>query len=445
MLLVPGKRSKNFASNHTLSYGLHNFIMHSSLASSVAVALGALAAMTTALPTTPSTPLPPSQDPWYTAPSDFESAVPGKVLRLRSAPGNLTTIFSNSSAAYNILYRTTDSTYNASWAVTTLFVPKRTNSSVLLSYQVPYNSANVDSSPSYLLYAPVTPDEALTNNDIQTALGLGWYVNVPDHEGPLASFGLGVQEGHATLDSVRAVLNTGFGLADDVRYALWGYSGGSIASEWAAELQVQYAPELSFAGAALGGLVPNWTSIITEASEEWWSGLLPAALLGITKQYPAAYEYLLSQLKTSGPYNRTGFLTAANQGIAQDFVTYADQPIFEYFINGSASLEAPVILDIIDSNGYMGYHGVPQMPLFIYKATQDEISPVEDTNTLVTRYCDVGANILYERNIVGGHLAEETNGDASAIQWLKGVLEGTYTHDGCTIRNVALNMTDSPL
>lgn len=58
-----------------------------------------------------STPLPPSQDPFYTAPAGFESASPGAILRLRSAPGNLTSIVGNCSAAYNILYRTTDSQY----------------------------------------------------------------------------------------------------------------------------------------------------------------------------------------------------------------------------------------------------------------------------------------------------------------------------------------------
>jgi hypothetical protein len=43
---------------------------------------------------------------------------------------------------------------------------------------------------------------------------------------------------------------------------MWGYSGGSLATEWAAELQPTYAPELNFAGAALGGLVPNITSVL---------------------------------------------------------------------------------------------------------------------------------------------------------------------------------------
>ena len=88
-------------------------------------------------------------------------------------------------------------------------------------------------------------------------------MNVLDYEGPLASYTAGVQSGHATIDSVRAVLNSGFSLArNETKYVLWGYSGGALTSEWAMELQVQYAPELNFASAALGGLTPNVTSVL---------------------------------------------------------------------------------------------------------------------------------------------------------------------------------------
>ena len=97
--------------------------------------------------------LPPSKDPFYTAPHGYEFASPGTVLRVRNAPANLTGV-GNCSAAYNIVYRTTDSQYKPAWAVTTLFIPlsKSKNPSngqaSLLSYQIPYDSANVDYSPS---------------------------------------------------------------------------------------------------------------------------------------------------------------------------------------------------------------------------------------------------------------------------------------------------------
>lgn len=73
-------------------------------------------------------------------------------------------------------------------------------------------------------------------------------MNVPDYEGPLASFTAGVLSGHSTIDSIRAVFNAKHILKIDkeARFAMWGYSGGALASEWAAELQVQVSPSLDF-------------------------------------------------------------------------------------------------------------------------------------------------------------------------------------------------------
>lgn len=81
-------------------------------------------------------PIPPLQDPWYTAPRGFEKKRPGTVLRIREAPGNLTSLATDCSAAYNILYRTTGSRYQPDWAVTTIFVPAAP-AAALLSYQIP--------------------------------------------------------------------------------------------------------------------------------------------------------------------------------------------------------------------------------------------------------------------------------------------------------------------
>ena len=107
-------------------------------------------------PSSSAKPLPPSQDPFYTAPKGFEKTAPGTILRIRHAPGNITTVVANSSAAYNIVYRTTDSNYKPSFAVTTLFVPFKNltsnSKSSLLSIQIPYNSLWVDTSPSYAVY-----------------------------------------------------------------------------------------------------------------------------------------------------------------------------------------------------------------------------------------------------------------------------------------------------
>ncbi|KAL6916313.1 hypothetical protein FSHL1_007761 [Fusarium sambucinum] len=402
-----------------------------------------------------SQPLPPSEDPWYSAPDGYEDEEPGTVLRLRPAPGNLTAIVGNSSAIYNVLYRTTDSQYKPTWAVTTLYAPKLGanstaarvfNQSAVISYQVPYDSADVDASPSYTAYSSGGTD--LFN----LALGLGVFLNVPDYEGPLASFTAGVISGHATLDSIRAVLSLGLGLnTTSSRVALWGYSGGALASEWASELAVQYAPDLqeTVVGAAIGGITPNITAVVESISGKDAAGLAPSGILGITSQYPEVQKYVISKLKTEGPQNKTGFLAVENFTVEEAGAAYAGVDIFDFFDYGMDLFRDPKVLKVINRDGIMGYHGVPQWPIFAYQAVHDEISPIANTDKLIERYCAVGANILYQRNSVGTHAQEFLLSAAPAIQWLATVLTGQYASvyktEGCTIQNVTRNSTAIPL
>ncbi|KAF4627924.1 hypothetical protein G7Y89_g10225 [Cudoniella acicularis] len=388
-----------------------------------------------------STPLPPSQDPFYTAPTGFEFKPPGTILRLRRAPGNLTSVFGNCSSAYNILYRTTDSQYKPAWAVTTLYIPSiPNNGDALLSYQFPYNSVDADFSPSYSFYTEPSPD-------VTAGLSRGWFVSVPDYEGPLASDGAGILEAHSTIDSIRAVLFSNLGLSSDVRIALWGYSGGAIPSEWALEFQEQYAPELNISGAALGGLPPNVTDVIFNVIGTIWASHAMSASLGVLTQYPAAYDFFVSKMKTEGPYNRTGFLTINNMSFAEAHVVFAGQNMFDYFDDGSEILQFPIIKTPFQENSVMTYHGVPRAPLFVYKAIHDEVTLVGDTDAFVARNCLMGTNILYQRNTVGEHLDEFTNGDGRALDWLETVLDGSYAEkystEGCTVMNVTVNIVDS--
>lgn len=412
------------------------------LCSSFLTSVSAFGSMPASLATLDEDPtiLSPREDPFYTAPPNFESAAPGEILRMRPTRGNLTDLVTNSTESYNLLYRTTDSLYRPTWAVTTLFIPSNTASGAnrLLSYQIAYDSSFIDASPSYALYAG-------PQDDITLALGQGWYVNVPDYEGPLAAFTAGVLSGHATLDSVRAALTFSkrMGLSDDARYAMWGYSGGALASEWAAELAVQYAPEMEFAGAALGGLTPNVTSVMAAVTGSIEAGLVPAGILGLTVQYPNIRQYLVDNLKTNGEFNKTGFLSAENMTLVEVIGTFANQNIEDYFVNGMDSLTSPQSQYVINRDGIMGYHGVPQMPVFAYKAIQDEVSPVEDTRTLVNRYCAVGANIWAQYNTVGSHTTESANGQTRAFQWLTAVLDNDYSRTGCTIEQVTVDASDS--
>ena len=390
--------------------------------------------------------LPPTQDSFYTATRGFETAAPGQVLRIRRAPGNPTAVVANSSAAYNIVYRTTDSRQRPSWAVTTLFVPisrpgtsSQTPPKSLLSYQDAYDAVWLDASPSYTWHFGAAPAS------VPRALGDGWHVNVPDYEGPLASFTAGAQAGHAVLDSIRAMLSAEeLGLdSHTTRCAMWGYSGGGLATGWAAELQPRYAPEMRFVGASIGAPPVDVLAVINTVNRSPAAGLVPAGMLGITNQHPEARAYLLKHLRPAGEFNRTIFLSVETMTWPQYFAVFQGQDVFRYFDIGAAVLRHDLIRDIAARDGLMGRRSMPKMPLFVYMAVQDDISPIGLTDGVVERYCAGGANVLFQRNTVGDHADEAVSGLPRAYAWLTAVLGGTYASeyntDGCIVENVTIS------
>ncbi|ORX96961.1 secretory lipase-domain-containing protein, partial [Clohesyomyces aquaticus] len=340
-------------------------------------------------------PIPPSKDPWYMCPpSDWESQKPGTILKHRMTPGKIVLRYQGIEfqppKAYNILYRTTDSNHKPSWAASTVIFPANDDSSkpisAIMSYQHPYDSADVDQSPSYSIYTNALLQQALIGYILK-----GWVVNIPDYEGPKAAFGAGAQSGHATLDSVRAILGATQiirNLNRDTKYAMYGYSGGSFATEWAAELQTQYAPELKFSGAGIGGAFPNIANTIQKLSNnEALSGHLRNAIVGIGNENLYAQTVAMSILNKSSwsEVNKT-VLDPSSMPFTQ----------LQSFVG--QVLQSPAISNILKRDGMMGYHGVPQMPLLVHRHDADQLSDTADTTKLVDEFCSVGANIYYHIN-----------------------------------------------
>lgn len=145
---------------------------------------------------------------------------------------------------------------------------------------------------------------------------------------------------------------------------------------------------------------------------------------------------------TIGPYTAANFLAAENYTLSQAESSYEFQDIYRYFVDGLSDISGPEVSAVVDQDGVMGLHGVPQMPVYVYKAINDQISGIADTDALVASFCEQGANILYQRNTVGTHGSEQINGDPAATLFLDAVLTGTYADSyattGCTIQNVTV-------
>ena len=380
----------------------------------------------------------PSVDPWYKAPEGWESTSPGTVLKIRPHAYNSThhIPFVGFIDSYQLLYRTTDSHDAPTWTLTTVFIPKthagcmntttpKNCSHALLSYQPPYDSAWVDASPSYTL------QKSEPYGEIALSLSRGWFVAVPDYEGITAAYGAHVLSAYHILDSLRAILRTadqyGFRAnSSTTRVGIWGYSTGGSATAFAAEVAGKYAPDLNISGVVLGGVITNATTSLPLANGNDIAGLLAQGILGVTKQYPENREYIVSRLKPEGIYNASEFMRAENMSGLDSLKRYMYQDIYEYFIGGEEDLwSSPRILEMFKQEAWMGEHGVPKAPTFIYHAMDDRISPIDELDSTVKKYCDAGANVLYNRNLMGGHNGELYNGRGRAMDFLSGVLDGT--------------------
>lgn len=94
----------------------------------------------------------------------------------------------------------------------------------------------------------------------------------------------------------------------------------------------------------------------------------------------------------------------------------------------------------------MGQHGIPTAPMYIRKASGDEISPSRDTDKVVAKHCyqhDVGVNIEHHEDMIGDHATGAITGSGSALEWTADRLDGVRVKGkGCRTEYVALMRVD---
>jgi hypothetical protein len=373
----------------------------------------------------------PDDDPFYRAPNNTADYNPGEIIRYRKvqSPGYFTNLNGNISATYQVLFRSADNFDEATAAVTTVLVPHNANVTKLLSYQNIMDSSATKCGPSYTLRLSEAsqPLEIVESTFLQAALNEGWVVNVPDYEGPEAAFAVGKQSGQTTLDSIRAVLNLGdmTGIKEPPTISLWGFSGGTIGTVWAAELQDSYAPELNIAGAASGGITPNLTEISIRMNNSTHVGIVFSALHGLSAQYPEFKKVIEDDLY---PEKKEDYMKGKDMCI-DEVVYYNQQDWTTYFKSGIELLEHPVIQNIMKENE-MG-KSTPKIPMFWYDGPQDDIGDYNSITKLMDDYCADGASILLHEDLTARHTPLAVLGSKDAFAWLKNIMDGIGMKDGC--------------
>ncbi|MFE3026092.1 lipase family protein [Nocardia tengchongensis] len=364
----------------------------------VAVALFAAAALSASTPALaedlpPATgSVRPDSDPFYSPPPDLASYRDGQLVDHREVdvdPGIPV-------RAWQLSFRTNDSRDHPELGATTVLVPTAPwtgpGRRPVVSEQLPEDSTGTRCAPSY----------TLVNHTVQSAepltqmLAKGWIVAVPDHEGPKSGFLTGPRTAHTILDGIRAVGRfEPAGVGPDAIWGLDGYSGGGAATAWAAQLQPAYAPELSFAGAAIGGVPADLTALTARFDGSVFSGYNFGILVAFDREYPEAN--IGDLLDERG---HAAIAAADNACVTDLLATFAFRRLDDY-TRGTVLLQSPRFAAILRDNSLGAT--APAMPIFNYHADTDEIVPVDQADQLMARWRAGGTTIETVRDPLGEH------------------------------------------
>jgi triacylglycerol lipase len=366
-------------------------------------------------------PVVPAKDPFYQPPAGFEHARPGTVLRSRDVELAFMGLVPQRFTATQLLYRTTDLNDLPQATATTVIVPAERASAgpiPLISYQCAIDAVAGRCFPSYAMRRGAKALGALAQIEfflVAAALAEGWAVSVPDHEGPGGLWGAPYEPGYHVLDGVRAALNYDrLGLSAGGPVGLWGYSGGGLATAWAAEVSGSYAPELNIVGAVLGSPVADLGHAFRRLNGSFYSGLPGMVVAALTHVYPELDKVIQEHATEQGKamLTRIEKMTTAHavlRFVGMDMGNLVDQPLEQI-------LQTPEVQHVFDSIK-LGT-AVPTPPVLIVQAVHDRIVSVDDIDELTHTYQSGGASVTYHRDMFSEHMLLHPMSAPMTLRWL---------------------------
>lgn len=312
--------------------------------------------------------------------------------------------------AWQTWFKTTDANGQPISSVTTIVKPNVWNGKVV-SNNFAIDGLGLQCNPSYIL--PHSSPAEIPNITRQL-LTKGYAVVITDYQGPHMAYSNGPTEGPEVLDGIRAALNFApAGLqnaTNNTKVAMVGYSGGAIASVWAAQMQPTYAPELNMVGTASGG-TPADLSLLRNTMD----GKPPAATLylmaalGEARVTPGALN-LLNPLgvQVARQFKDACVRTAILTGIA---------PISLASITNPFIYNHPIVKNLLASTKAGGQ--TPTMPIYLWHGNADPWIPLQGAQALKTTWQNAGANVTL-KVVPGEHvIAAADPGALNQIdQWM---------------------------
>lgn len=382
----------------------------------------------------------PEKDPFYRYDGDrpLREIAPGTPLKTRDVTLGVD-VNDTPLPAQQILYRTTDTLGHPVVSVTTVVAPTAPASTAaaprLVAYLSFYDALSAKCNPSYTLRGgdPGAANQQLTDVEqatVASLAGQGYVVTVPDFENQDLHWVAGPESGTSTLDSITAT-EAALGLDAGTPVGTMGYSGGSIAANWAAELQPAHAPQLNMVGTAMGGVPADLRHNLPYVNgTPEWSDVIPGAMIGVARAYGLDLDHYLSR------WGRKVAATESTQCIGEMSGEFPNLTI--------KHLMKPRYRDVLGTPAFrrifqalrMGRQpGHPSAPMFMlwanHDGTGDDVMVAADQAALAATYCAEGVPVA----TVEVPNADHTQGGSAFIPqaeaWLASRFDGVPAPSTC--------------
>jgi hypothetical protein len=331
----------------------------------------------------------PAADPFYRWSGSLSRDAPGTVLRTQAitvdeAGGPATPV-----RATSLLYVTTGQLGRKTVSVATVLRPvgrAAPAATRLVAYQTAYDALGAQCDPSYALQTGTLTETPL----ILRYVAAGDTVVTADYEGEDLAYGAGQQSGYETLDAIRAAEKWLAVPAASTPVGMVGYSGGSIATDFAAELAPTYAPALHIVGVAEGGVPvdPFHNLAYIDHPGSGWTGEIPAVLIGLARGFgiPDLRQYLTPR--------GIAAVSADQTRCVSDFIGLTTGQLFKPQYQDITKV--PVLVRDLDVR-IMSRTGTPRAPLFVgvgrSDSTGDGVMVTSDVQELAYTYCRRGVPV----------------------------------------------------
>ncbi|WFD31998.1 hypothetical protein MSPP1_003040 [Malassezia sp. CBS 17886] len=394
----------------------------------------------------------PDNDPFYHPPDAWQEKQPGEILRSRAVDVAWLGIDPLDLDAYQLLYRTSDSSSKKKMtSVTTVLVPPHAKKDQLVSYQTYIDAAGVQCAPSYNLRlgSELGTDLAFQYQSLlmQTLLQRGHIVTVPDYQGLNEAFGAGRREGHMTIDAIRATLAfPKIPLSKTSKVVGYGYSGGGIATGWAASLQPKYAPELkkNVVGWSSGGTPSNVTSTMLQLNGTFLSGFAIAGFAGVLNAYPEISEWAQPRLTDAG---RSAIQFGDKHCVVDMLLNFAFAPALSdvYMHGGEHMLSSGPVKPVLETL-VMGVHRneTPTAPYYMFHGSHDEAIPYGSARKTARSWTNFGADVsfLTTTDVYEEHLITELTNVPNVVLFVEDRFGGKPFPKGLHLESTSNPLSD---